>query len=172
MKVFYFILIGSLFSSTLAGQSIKVISVYLKTQINYRFYDPYGKGAGFGNGIEIEGNFHSKFKPILGFNWDLYAEAKVFKTENGKPLYSKASVPALFFGGSFHPVNRLFFSFEAGPAFMNSRVYTVVKPGMGFYFDKDQRFRGSLTFTHIFKSYESVNDASGYLSLGFALRVF
>jgi len=172
MKIIYFILIGSLFSSNLMGQSNRKIYIYLKTQVNYRFYDPYGKGPGFGNGIEIAGNFHSKFKPLLGFNWDLYAESKVFKYENGKPLYSKGSLPALFFGGSYHPVNRLFFSLEAGPAFVNSHVYSVLKPGMGFYFDKNQRLRGGLTFTHIFKSHESIHDASGYLSLGFAVRVF
>jgi len=169
-SLLYFVLIQSF------GQTQRKLSTYLFTQFNKTIYDrtlgnnPWG--AGFG--LQLFFNNKTKFKPAMEFTGDIYLEDdKVFRsTPDGKAPNDLGGMLNLFIGSSFHPTKSIYLSLLAGPGFIDGRALLGIKPSFGFYFSKNQRWTGKVSFINIFNRNKSTREDFGSVSYAIGLRLF
>lgn len=167
-KIIIFLLVLS--PVYILGQTNLKISSSIKSQGNLLVYPNSGYGAGVG--IEIDAKFQSKFKPYVGFNWDFFPASDVSTTFEGEPVPDLRSIPSVFIGIAYQPIDRFWFSLEGGPSFVPSHTYFSLKPTIGYYFDQKQRLGVDIALTNIFNA-DIINDSSyGYLSLGLMFKLF
>ncbi len=161
------------------SQTQRKASTYLLMQYNKTLYD-YTAGNnpwGIGLGIQTFFNKNTKFKPTVELTGDIYLEDdKVFRSnpdgtfpESGNEVGGMVN---LFAGSSFHPNENIYLSLLAGPSFISGQTLLGIKPSVGFYFSKNQKWIGKLSYINVFNRVKIVNEDFGSLSLAIGLRLF
>ena len=161
------------------GQSQKKLLTYLFTQYNNTLYDitkgnnPWGVGLG----LQTFFNNWTKFKPTIELTGDIYLE-----DDKTLRLNTDGTVPAnyndvrgminLFIGTSFHPTKKIYLSFVAGPSFISGQTMLGIKPSIGFYFSKSQKWTGKVSYINIFNRDKITKEDFGSLSLAIGLKLF
>ena len=161
------------------GQTQRKISTYLLTQYNSTIYD-YTKGNnpwGIGLGLQAFLNNKTKFKPTIELTGDIYLEDdKVLRLNpDGSIPKSDNSVGGmvnLFAGSSFHPTSNIYLSFVAGPSFISGQTLLGIKPSFGFYFSKNQKWTGKVSYINVFNRTNVTKEDFGSLSLAIGLKLF
>ena len=158
------------------GQTEKKISTYLLTQFNTTRYDvtkgnnPWGVGLG----LQTFLNNKTKFKPTIELTGDIYLEDdKVFRTDStGTPLNDVRGMVNLFIGTSFNPTKNIYLSVVGGPSFLGGQTLLGIKPSLGFYFTKSQRWTGKVSYINIFNRGNVTKQDFGSLSLALGVKLF
>ncbi len=161
------------------GQPQRRVSTYLLTQYNSTLYD-YTKGNnpwGIGLGLEAFYNNKTKFKPTIELTGDIYLEDdKVFRSNPDGIIPNKdnsvSSMVNLFAGSSFHPAKGIFMSLVGGPSFISGQTLFGIKPSFGFYFSKNKRWVGKVSYINIFNRTKAINEDFGSLSLAIGVKLF
>ena len=161
------------------GQTQRKVSTYLFTQYNNTMYDRTKGNNPWGVGIGLQTFFSNKtkFKPTIELTGDIYLmDNKVLK------LNSDGSVPInyndvrgmvnLFVGTSFKPTKNIYISFVAGPSFISGQTMLGIKPSLGFYFTKSQKWTGKISYINIFNRDKTTKEDFGSLSLAIGLQLF
>ncbi len=159
-----------------SAQEQKKLSGYLFIQYNNTIYDA-AKGNnpwGVGPGLQFFLNSKSKFKLTIELTADTYLEDdKVFRMEtNGKPIDDLGSMVNIFFGSTYHPSESIFFSFTAGPSFINGNTYFGIKPSVNFHFSRNQRWTGKISYINIFNRDQSTKEDFGSISFALGIKLF
>jgi hypothetical protein len=161
------------------GQTQGKVSTSLLTQYNNTLYDytignnPWGVGLG----LQTFFNNKTKFKPTIELTGDIYLEDdKVFRSnpdgsfpENGNDVRGMVN---LFVGSSFHPNQSIYLSLIAGPSFISGQTLVGIKPSFGFYFSKNQRWTGKVSYINVFNRTKIINEDFGTLSLAIGVKLF
>ncbi len=158
------------------GQTQKKISTYLLTQYNTTLYDvtkgnnPWGVGLG----LQTFFNNKTKFKPTIDISGDIYLmDDKVFRTDStGTPLNDVRGMVNLFVGTSFNQTKNIYLSVVVGPSFISGQTLFGIKPSLGFYFPKSQRWTGKISYINIFNRGNVIKKDFGSLSLAVGLKLF
>ncbi|MFI5406156.1 MAG: hypothetical protein ACHQ1D_06540 [Nitrososphaerales archaeon] len=131
-----------------------------------------------GLGLQTFFNNQSKFKPTVELTGDIYMQDdKVYRTYPGDSTGMEGpervnGMVNLFAGLSYHPIQELYLSFIAGPSFMDGQTFFGIKPSLGFYFSKTQRWTGKVSYINIFNRVKLLNEDFGSLSIAIGLRLF
>ncbi|MDQ6757622.1 MAG: hypothetical protein M3004_11880 [Bacteroidota bacterium] len=164
------------FLTQLFGQTQKKISTFLFAQYNKTIYSATSGNnpSGIGLGLQTFLNNKTKFKPTIEITGDLYLENdKVYRTDlNGTPLNDVPSMVNLFIGSSFQQTQNFFFSFVAGPSFISGQTLFGIKPSIGFYFSKNQRWTGKLSYINIFNQDKVTKEDFGTISFAIGVKLF
>ena len=161
------------------SQTQRKVSAYLQGQYNKTIYDrtignnPWGMGLG----LQLFLNYNSKLKPIIDLTADAYLEDdKVLRLDpDGSIPESDNSVRGmvnLFAGSSFHPTQSVYLSFVTGPSFISGKILFGIKPSFGFYFSKNQKWIGKVSYMNVFNRSSSTNEDFGSLSLAIGIKLF
>lgn len=161
------------------GQTQRKVSAFLQTQYNSTLYD-YTKGNnpwGIGLGLQAFLNNKTKFKPTIELTGDIYLEDdKVLRLNSDGSIpkndNSVSGMVNLFAGSSFHPTQSVYLSFVAGPSFISGQTLLGIKPSVGFYFSKNHKWTGKVSYINIFNRTQATNEDFGSLSLAIGLRLF
>lgn len=158
------------------AQTGKKISTYLFTQFNTTLYD-VTKGNNpwsIGLGLQTFLNNSSRFKPTIELTGDIYLyDDKVFRTDSvGTPLNDVRGMVNFFIGTSFHPIKNIYLSVVGGPSFISGQTLLGIKPSLGFYFSKSQRWTGKISYINIFNRGNAIKKDFGSLSLAIGLKLF
>ncbi|MEI6062199.1 MAG: hypothetical protein WCR72_15970 [Bacteroidota bacterium] len=173
MRKLVILLVSCFLTLNILGQQSRKVSLFFNFQANKTVYDRVMQNAnGAGPGLELFLNTSTKFKPILEFNWDLFSTSDVMISKDGNELVKKRSVPSIFIGASYNPLNRLYITFTLGPSFINSEVYLGIKPCVGYYFGRKERFTAKISLTNIFERDAAGNEPFGYMNFGLGARLF
>lgn len=165
--------------ATSFSQSQRKFSAYLGTQFNLTTNDytiennPWGVGLG----LQAYYNTQSKFKPTIELSGDLYlADDYVLRLnpdgnfpENGNAIDGMIN---LFAGSSFHPNQRVYVAFVAGPSFIGDQTLFGVKPSFGFYFSKSHKWTGKISYINIFNRTKMIREDFGSISLSIGRKLF
>jgi hypothetical protein len=84
-------------------------------------------------------------------------------------------VPAmvnLFIGSSFQPAQNFYLSFLGGPSFIGERTLLGIKPSLGFYFDRNQKWTGKFSYINIFNRDIETKEDFGSVSFAIGLKLF
>jgi hypothetical protein len=158
------------------AQTQKKVTAYLLTQYNKTIYDGTlgNNPSGVGLGLQTFFNNKTKFKPTIELTGDIYLEDdKVFRTDiNGTPISGVPGMVNLFVGSSFHPTQNIYLSFVAGPSFIGSQTLLGIKPSFGFYFSKNQRWTGKISYINIFNRDEITKEDFGSISFAIGVKLF
>ena len=161
------------------GQSQKKVSTYLLTQYNKTLYDRTSGNNPWGVGLGLQTFFNNKtkFKPTIDLTGDIYLEDNRVLRQN-----PDGTVPAnyndvrgmvnLFIGTSFNPTKNIYFSFVAGPSFINGQTMLGIKPSLGLYFSKSKKWTGKVSYINIFNRNKTIKEDFGSLSLAVGLQLF
>src|SRR5690606_808480 len=153
------------------GQTQRKVSTYLLTQYNKTLYD-YTKGNnpwGIGLGLQAFSNNKTKFKPTIELTGDIYLEDdKVLRLNPDGSIpnsdNSVSGVVNLFVGSSFHPTQSIYLSLVGGPSFISGQTLFGIKPSFGFYFSKNKRWTGKVSYINIFNRTNVTKEDFGSLS--------
>ena len=161
------------------GQSQRKVSTYLLTQYNKTLYDRTSGNNPWGVGLGLQTFFNNKtkFKPTIDLTGDIYLEDNRVLRQN-----PDGTVPAnyndvrgmvnLFIGTSFNPTKNIYFSFVAGPSFINGQTMLGIKPSLGLYFSKSKKWTGKVSYINIFNRNKTTKEDFGSLSLAVGLQLF
>ena len=165
--------------ATASSQSQRKVSVYLETQYNSTLYDYTANNNPWGIGLGLQAYFNNKtkFKPTIELTGDLYLEDdKVLRLNpDGSMPESGGDVRDMdnfFAGTSFHPNDHMYVSFVAGPSFIDGQTLFAIKPSFGFYFSKNQRWTGKVSYINVFNRTKIVREDFGSVSLAVGLKLF
>jgi hypothetical protein len=158
------------------AQKQRKVSTYLLAQYNKTLTDatkgnnPWGAGLG----LQLFLNNKSNFKPTVELTADAYlADDKVLRlTPAGTIANEFAGMINLFVGSSFQATHNLYISFVAGPSFIGGQTLLGIKPSLGFYFSKSQKWMGKVSYINIFDRSKPGKEDFGSLSIGLGLRLF
>ena len=158
------------------AQPQRKVNAYLLTQFNNTLYDnTLGNNPwSIGLGLQAFFNTNTFIKPVAEVTADIYLEDdKVARLDSGGKIKDDlGGMINLFFGASVDPVKNISFSFSAGPSFINGNVYTGIKPSVGFYFPKNKRWMGKVSYINIFNRERISGEDFGSISLGIGLKLF
>lgn len=158
------------------GQKQKKVSTYLLTQYNKTIYDQtIGNNPwSIGLGLQAFVNIKSKFKATIELTGDAYLENdKVLRLDStGSPLNNVRGMVNLFFGSSYNPTKSIYVSVVAGPSFVGGQTLLGIKPSIGFYFPKSQRWTGKFSYINVFNRGKANKENFGSLSLAIGLKLF
>ena len=157
------------------GQTQRKVSVYLQAQFNHTLYDitVLNNSLGFGFGLQAYLNNSSKVRPTIDFTADVYGGDKVQRLyPDGTPIDGVEGMVNLFAGASYHPTNRLYSSFVAGPSFIIGRTLLGIKPSVGVYFSRTQRVTAKVSYINIFNRDERTKDDFGAVSFSLGVRLY
>ena len=158
------------------AQTQKKVTTYLLAQYNKTIYDATlgNNPSGIGLGLQTFFNNKTKFTPTIEITGDIYLEDdKVFRTDlNGKPINNVPGMVNLFIGSSFQPTQAFFLSFVGGPSFIGGQTLLGIKPSIGFYFSKNQRWTGKLSYINIFNRDKTTKEDFGSISFALGLKLF
>ena len=152
VTVFCCLLLGSSF-----GQTQRKVSAYFQTQYNHTLRDYTIGNNPWGIGFGLQAFFPTKarLKLTAELTGDAYLmDDKVLRLnpdgsipENYEDVRGMVNLLA---GASFHPINRLYLSFVAGPSFIGGQTLLAIKPSIGIYFSKTQNWTGKLSYINVF----------------------
>ncbi len=179
MRKFFIVLFTCFLLTQSFGQTQRKVSAFLQTQYNSTLYD-YTKGNnpwGIGLGLQAFLNNKTKFKPTIELTGDIYLEDdKVLRLNPDgsipKDDNSVSGMVNLFAGSSFHPSQSVYLSFVAGPSFISGQTLLGIKPSVGFYFSKNQKWTGKVSYVNIFNRTQLTKEDFGSLSLAIGLKLF
>jgi hypothetical protein len=77
----------------------------------------------------------------------------------------------LFAGSSFHPSRTIYFSVLAGPSFISGQTFLGLKPSIGFYFSKKQRWTGKISYINVFNRTKITNQDFGSISVAIGVKL-
>jgi hypothetical protein len=153
----------------------KKISGYLSGQFTQTIYDitrgnnPWGIGAG----LQAFLNNASKFKPTIEVTADGYiAGQKYLYLIDGRDVAISGGVINVFGGATFHPTRSVYFSFVAGPSFINGFTRFGIKPSFGWYFSPSKQKKKKLSYINIYDREPTSKQDFGYVSLSIGLKLF
>ena len=143
------------------GQKHRPVSLYLSTQFNSTLYDvtkgnnPWAVGLG----LQAFLNISKKFKPSIELTGDAYlVNDKVLRFDStGHELNSIDGMVNLFAGFS---------------SFLGGQTRFGIKPSVGFYFPRSQKWTAKLSYINIFNRGLSTKHDFGSLSLAVGYRLF
>ena len=169
-------LLFSFFLTQAFGQAQKKLTTYLSIQYNNTISDktmgnnPWGAGLG----VQTFFNNKSKFKPTIELTCDIYLEDdKVFRVNtDGTPINDVRGMINLFVGSSFHPATNIYLSLVAGPSFVSGQTLAGIKPSLGFYFSKNQKWTGKISYINIFNRGNLIKQDFRSLSFSVGLKLF
>jgi len=158
------------------GQKHRPVSLYLSTQFNSTLYDvtkgnnPWAVGLG----LQAFLNISKKFKPSIELTGDAYlVNDKVLRFDStGHELNSIDGMVNLFAGFSFNPIKPVYVSVLGGPSFLGGQTRFGIKPSVGFYFPRSQKWTAKLSYINIFNRGLSTKHDFGSLSLAVGYRLF
>lgn len=158
------------------GQTPKKVTTYLLIQYNKTIYDRTIPNNPWGVGTGLQTFFlnKTKFKLTIELTGDIYLEDdKVLRTNsNGTEIVTVRGMVNLFLGASFHPTQSIYLSFLAGPSFVSGQTLLGVKPSFGFYFAKNKRWTGKVSYINVFNRDKTTKEDFGSLSLAIGLNLF
>ena len=161
------------------GQTPKKASMYLLTQYKNTLHDytPGNNPWSTGLGVQTFFNTKSKFKPTIELTGDIYLEDdKVFRSNPDgsfpKDGNNVSGMINLFAGTSFNPTQSLYLSFVAGPSFISRQTLLGIKPSIGFFFSKKQRWMGKISYINVLNRTKIVNEDFSSLSVAIGLKLF
>jgi hypothetical protein len=173
MKKSILLIISFFIALQISAQTERATSMYLSFHGNQTIYDRVNTGGGAGVGIEFMLNTKGKIKPKMEFDYDIFSGTDLLKLNNeGQVIFQKRNVPCVFIGVLYNPINRVNLSLNLGTSFFNSKTYFAVKPSIGIYFDKKQRFEGKVSLTNIFQRDDAGKEPFGYLNFGIGIKLF
>ena len=161
------------------GQTKGKESTYLWGQYNHTLYDytignnPWAVGLG----LQTFFNNKTKFRPTIELTGDLYLmDDKVFRL-NPDGSYPQREITVrgminLFVGSSFDFNRNVYFSFVAGPSFIQGQTYLGIKPSLGFYFSKNQKWTGKASYINVFNRTKMIKQDFTSLSFALGVRIF
>ena len=158
------------------AQTQMKVTTYLLAQYNKTIYcaTSGNNPSGIGLGLQTFFNNKTRFKPTIEITGDLYLEDdKVFRTDlNGTPLNDVPGMVNLFIGALFQPTQNFCLSFVAGPSFIGGQTLLGIKPSIEFYFSKNQRWTGKLSYINIFNQNKTTKENFGSISFAIGLKLF
>ena len=158
------------------GQAQKKVTTYLSGEYNKTIYDrTLGNNPwGIGLGLQTFFNNKTKFKPTIELTADIYLlDDKVFRMNtDGTQIPDVRGMVNLFAGTSFHPIPTIYLSLLTGPSFVGGQTLLGIKPSVGFYFSKSQKWTGKISYINIFNRDKTTNEDFGSLSLSVGLKLF
>jgi hypothetical protein len=161
------------------GQTQRKVSAFLLTQYNQTIYDrtignnPWGVGFG----LQTFFNNKTKFKPTIEFTGDIYLENdKVLRLNPDGTIPTNYNdvrgMVNLFAGTSFNPARNIYLSFVTGPSFISGQTMLGIKPSLGFYFSKSQKWTAKISYINIFNRGKTIKQDFGSFSLAIGLKLF
>ena len=164
------------------SQTHRKLSTYLMAQYN-NTVDDFTAGNNpwaLGIGLQAFLNNNTKFKPTIELSRDIYLyDDKVlrFVSVNPDGSFSGAidrvsSMVNLFAGSSFQLEPSIYVSFVAGPSFIGEQTLLGIKPSVGFYFSKNQRWTGKLSYINIFNRTQLTKADFPSVSAGIGVKLF
>jgi hypothetical protein len=157
------------------GQARRKVSMYLQGQFNTTIYDRTAGNNPWGAGLGLQALLHhpSRVKPTVDCTADAYlANDKVLRLNaDGTPVDHVGSMVNLFAGASYHPTQRVYLSFVAGPSLISGQMLLGIKPSVGFYFSPSQRWTGKASYINIFNRNKRTNKDFGSVSLSIGVRL-
>lgn len=161
------------------SQTQPKFSTYFQTQYNHTLHDYTIGNNPWGNRLGLQAFFNNKtaFKPTIELTGDVYLEDdKVLRSnpDGSFPDHHNdvRSMINLFAGSSFHPTRTVYLSLVAGPSFIGGQTLFGIKPSVGFYFTKEQKWTGKLSYINIFNRTAVTGEDFESISLAVALRLF
>jgi hypothetical protein len=158
------------------SQSQRKVSVYLQGQYNKTIYDRTAGNNPWGLGLGLQAllNTASRLKPAVDFTADAYLEDdKVLRLNpDGTFTNDVRGMVNLFAGVSYHPGEKVYLSFVAGPGFISGQTLPGIKPSLGFYFLPNQRWTGKVSYINIFNRDRRTGVDFGSISLFLGVRLF
>ena len=158
------------------GQAQRKVTTYLLTQYNKTIYDRTSGNNPWGVGLGLQTFFNNKtkFKPTIELTGDIYLEDdKVLRLDPDGTIPTTSNdvrgMVNLFFGSSFHPTQNIYLSLVAGPSFISGQVLLGIKPSFGFYFSKNQRWTGKLSYINVFNRDKITKEDFGSVSLAIGI---
>jgi hypothetical protein len=155
------------------GQTQRNVSGYLLGQYNNTIYDrttpnnPWGMGIG----LQLFFNNTSKLKPTVDLTADAYLEDdKVLRlNSDGTPITDIGGMINLFAGASYHPTKVFYLSVVTGPSFVSGQTLLGLKPSLGFYFSRNQKWTGKISYINVFNRDKTTKEDFG--SIGFSIGI-
>ena len=161
------------------SQTQRKVSTYLLTQYNKTLYDytmgnnPWGAGLG----LQTIFNSETKLKSIIEFTGDVYLENYTVLRlnpdgsvpENGNDVRAAVN---FFAGSSFHPSQNIYLSLVTGPSFVGEQILLGIKPSFGFYFSKDQKWMGKVSYINVFNRARIADKDFGSISVAIGRKLF
>lgn len=178
MKKPYFIfatLIATLIASHCFSQSNRKLSAFFSFQVNKALYDRTitNNSNGVGFGLQTYLNTKTLVKATAEVNADLFVGTKeLYVTADRKPIDAKSGVISIYAGPSFQPTKTVFITATVGSSFYNSKAHFGVRPSIGIYPSKSNKWAAKASFTNVFQLDEISNESFGYFSFALALKLF
>ena len=174
-KIITTFLLGFTLTQTF-GQTQRKVSGYLLTQYNKTIYDrttpnnPWGMGLG----LQLFSNKTSKLKLTVELTADAYLEDdKVLRlNSDGTTIADIGGMVNLFAGASYHPIKAFYLSLVTGPSFVSGQTLFGLKPSLGFYFSKNRKWTGKISYINVFNRDKTTKEDFGSLSLAVGLTLF
>jgi hypothetical protein len=163
------------FTSFVQAQKKKHLSGYFSAGFNTMAYDRFIEftHSGAGVGLQFQYAINSKLKAQFDATGSLFSINKViFMFENGETAGPKQFIFNTFAGLVYSPVKKIETGISAGPSFIEGDVYAGIKPYVGIYFGKKEIVKAEASLTHIFEKNSISKKNSGFISFGFALKLF
>ncbi len=176
MKKFVATILLSFILAQSFSQTNHKVSTYLQGQFNKTIYDrtignnPWGMGLG----LQVFFNNNSKFKPTIDLTADAYLEDdKVYNIDaDGKEIPTVRGMVNVFAGASFQPTKTMYVSLVTGPSFVSGQTLLGLKPSFGFYFSKNQKCTGKVSYINVFNRDKTTKQDFGSISLSLGFKLF
>ena len=158
------------------GQTQKKVATFLFTQFNKTIYDrTLGNNPwSIGLGLQTFFNNKTKFTPTIELTGDIYLEDdKVFRMNtDGTTINDVGGMVNLFVGTAFNPTQNIYLSFVAGPSFISGQTLLGIKPSIGCYFSKNQKWTGKLSYINVLNRGQTIKEDFGSISLAIGVKLF
>ena len=158
------------------AQKQKKVSTYLTTQFNTTLYDVAKENNPWSIGLGLQAflNIIPKFKPSIELTGDAYLmNDKVLRTDaKGNKIDDLGGMVNLFAGVSYNPTKHIYISLLGGPSFLGGQTRLGIKPSVGFYFPKSQRWVAKISYINIFNRNKPTKEDFGSLSFAIGFKLF
>ena len=158
------------------GQTQKKVTTYLLGQYNKTITDATlgNNPSGIGVGLETFFNTKTKFKTTIELTANVYLEDdKVLRTDATRATIDDVrNMITLFVGESYDLAENIYVSVVAVPAFINTTALLGIKPSIGFYFSKNRRWTGKLSYINIFNRNKTTKEDFDSVSFAIGLKLF
>lgn len=174
MKKLYFIF-TILIATHCFSQTDRKLSAFFSFQVNKTLYDRTitNNSGGIGFGLQTYLNTKTLVKATAEVNADLFAGTKeLYMTAGNKPIDAKSGVISIYMGPSFQPTKRLFIATTVGSSFYNGKAHFGVRPSIGIYPSKSNKWAAKVCFTNVFQRDEISTESLGYFSFALAFKLF
>jgi hypothetical protein len=157
-----------------SGQTKSKTSLCLNMYGSIPIYniDILNNPLGGGIGIVILFNTKTNFKPKIDFNVNSFINAHIVYDEPPSNTIIEKGIACLLIGSSYSCGKRFDFSLVAGTSFYNSDIYLGLKPSVGIYLDKRQKYMTEVSLTNLFNTPSAKENSFGFLNLGIRIKLY